>query len=167
MEINLTQLVQTGLNTFPLTHSMFDKLVCLKRFPLQAASYKDKADYLQIFHFRELFRYTIFLMENDGVIFFSPGGSPRRRFMIWFNEHYWNVYQKSYPIDVNPERLHSFNSMVLNFYLSGEFTINEIAFVHNENVIIKQGGMLTPLGRHFLLSIPPLKLIKDKVHFVH
>ena len=49
--------------------------------------------------FKSIFWFAIQKMKDSGVEFFSPGGSYGRKFIYWFNSHFWEEDFKTQPFE--------------------------------------------------------------------
>jgi len=166
MNINLSQIIKTPKFLFPLNLPLFDELMTVKRYQLKATCTDDKGDISQITDFRALFYFIVGSMKKGGVTFFSPGGSPQRRFLYWYNAHYWTNMNFEVKVAVRSHHEGLLHSMVRQFFHSDELKITEVAIDQVGTLRIEQGNRLSALGQEFLLKLKPFKDIRDQVTFL-
>ena len=99
-------------------------------------------------------------MVKGGVKFFSPGGSYERRFMFWFNGHFWHNMEFEYDIKIDEKYFKNIYQLAVY-----NFVLPTIEFANCPSITITESARLTDLGKEFIKTIPPFKTYKGIINF--
>lgn len=101
---------------FPLVPTVFRALMNAGQCKLKAQEQVPNGTILQLTDFNVIFKITIEEMRKGGVVFFSPGGSYSRKFIYWFNAHFWTgmAFEKS--IRIKDSLFAILYEMVIGYY---------------------------------------------------
>jgi hypothetical protein len=113
--------------------------------------------------FKSVFWYTIQKMKESGVNFFSPGGSDGRRFIYWFNSHFWQQDFKA-PAFEKEEFFFKKSFELVKKFCTIPLTLPRglIAYPRSNELLILGGNALSNLGKEFLFSLYPINLLAFK-----
>ncbi len=113
--------------------------------------------------FKSVFRYTIHKMKESGVNFFSPGGSHGRRFVYWFNAHFWQEDFKA-PAFEKEDFLFKQALLLVKKYCTIPVTLpaDLLAYPQSNELIVLGGNALSNLGKEFLFSLETIKQLAFK-----
>jgi hypothetical protein len=84
-------------NIEPLTRETFNAFLKSNHFSLNAT---DKSTNQPVSDAVVLYNIVIQKLQDQGVQFSSPGNSPQRHFILWFNAQIDKSYTYSYQIDI-------------------------------------------------------------------
>lgn len=136
---------------FPLNKERLDELLKME-YP------KD-----EITNFKNIFWYTIQKMKESGVLFYSPGGSYGRRFIYWFNSHFWEEDFKTTAFEKEEFLFKQSFELVKKYCkIPLNLTPDLIADPQSNELLILGGNVLSKLGREFLFSLYPINLLAFK-----
>ncbi len=113
--------------------------------------------------FKAVFWFAIKKMKESGVQFFSPGGSYGRKFIYWFNSHFWAEDFKQ-PTFEKEEFLFKEALKLVKKYCKISLTLPErlIAEPRSNELLVLGGNALSNLGKEFLFSLYPINLLAFK-----
>ena len=89
-------------NIQPLTRETFNQFLEVKQFSLNAI---DKTNNEPVSDSVVLYNIVIHKLLEQGVQFSSPGNSPQRHFILWFNAQVDNSQTYAYKIDLKEKYL--------------------------------------------------------------
>lgn len=160
MEIKLTQIIITQNWQFPLNNNLFEKLITFKKLNLSARSINDDEVKNSVNDFETIFLITIKQMQKQGVEFFSPGGSYKRKFIYWFNAHFWIDIEFEKPLTISKSH---FDNLYQQVALNYNCQINILSI--KEDVTITGTCNLTSLGKEFIQLLLQSKCNYGMVNF--
>jgi hypothetical protein len=104
--------------------------------------------------FKTLYLFAIATMKVAGVVFSSPGASEGRRFIFWFNSHFWAEDSKAPKFEREDFIFKEVFSLL-------SFDTLEVSLPEDvpltEAIVIKNTSGLNELGKTYLLSSPSLQ----------
>lgn len=111
--------------------------------------------------FKTLYLFALATMKVAGVVFSSPGASEGRRFIYWFNSHFWTKDFKAPKFDREDFIFKEVNSLLshleINISLPDDVPLAD-------NIVIKNSSALNELGRKLIFNHP--SFTTKKVEFV-
>jgi len=114
-------------------------------------------------NFKEIFWDTIQKMKESGIQFFSPGGSYGRRFIYWFNSHFWAEDFKKTSFE-NEDFLFEEALKLVKKYCKIPLNLTEQLIVEprSNELLVLGGNALSNLGLEFLFSLYPVNQLAFK-----
>lgn len=102
-------------------------------------------------------------MTESGVQFFSPGGSYGRRFVYWFNSHFWAEDFKQ-PIFEREDFIFREALKLIKKYCKIPLNLPEhlITEPKTNELLVSGGNALSNTGKEFLFSLYPINLLAFK-----
>jgi len=101
--------------------------------------------------FKTLYLFVIAKMKEAGVTFSSPGASKGRRFLYWFNSHFWSESFDAMKFERDDFAFKEIYSLLA--FDSLEVSIPADALL-SEYISIENGHKLHELGKTLILKIP-------------
>ncbi len=101
---------------FPLSMTAFYALMDVEQYKLKAQVLTPNTTTLQLTDFKAVFEITIAEMCKNGVVFSSPGASQPRKFIYWFNAHFWGNMAFERNIRIKDSLFSILYEMVIGYY---------------------------------------------------
>lgn len=142
---------------FPIDVKMFEFLRTVPSYKLRGHRINEDGSKEFATDFNIIYWMVISKMEEQGVQFFSPGGSYKRRFINWFYNLFWGNMKSK--VHIEEKWINKLCDLVVN-----NLKI-PVKFDACEEVTITGSSKLNQLGKDLLLQVEPFASFKGKVVF--
>ena len=132
---------------FPLSPDLFGRFLEMPSYQLQG-SRESGAEKVPATDGEVLFHKVCMLLSEKGVRFSSPGNSPMRHFILWFNAHFINTWPYSVSLTLKEQQFQIISSIVVQL-LKGSDAVQQAKMLQSASpsTPLPDDDRLTDMGR--------------------